>query len=295
MMGYRGRIGIHERRALTKPYPWADRKRTVIMGVINVTPDSFSDGGLFVTPAEIERQAKRLLRQGADILDIGGESSRPFSEPVSLEEELERVIPAVEVVRSVSDCIISVDTTKAKVAHEAILKGADMINDISALRFDPEMANVLADAQVPVVLMHMKGTPRNMQKNPIYDDVMKEIGDFLHERILWAQSKGISRENVIVDPGIGFGKRFEDNLVILNQLGKLLELKAPILVGPSRKAFLGAITGEQDASKRDTATMGAVAASIMNGTSIVRVHNVAMARIVADVLDAIRNEALLRP
>jgi len=295
MMRDRSGFGINDERVRIKPYPWVDRKRTIIMGVINVTPDSFSDGGLFVTPSDIERQAKTLLQQGADILDIGGESSRPFSEPVPLDEELKRVIPAVEVVRSFSDCIISVDTTKAEVAHEAISKGADIINDISALRFDPDMVNVVAEAHVPVVLMHMKGTPKNMQKNPVYDDVMREVTDFLHDRILWAQSKGIARENIIIDPGIGFGKRFEDNLVILNQLKKLLELKTPILVGPSRKAFLGAITGEQDASKRDVATMGAVAASIMNGTSIVRVHNVAMARTIADVIDAIRNEAILSP
>ena len=292
MMGHRGTNGCYKKKVKTRPYPWAEKKRTTIMGVINVTPDSFSDGGLYVTTDDVERQAKKLLKQGADILDIGGESSRPFSEAVSVKEELKRVLPAIDAVRSFSDCLISVDTTKAEVAYQALSKGADIINDISALRFDPEMADVVSEAQVPVVLMHMKGTPQDMQKNPVYDDVIREIKEFLHERILWAQSKGIMQENVIVDPGIGFGKRFEDNLVILNQLAKFLDLNAPILVGASRKAFLGAITGEQDASKRDIATMGAVAASIMNGTSIVRVHNVEMARTVADVIDSIRNEAL---
>ena len=284
---------IHDNKKVKiSPAEWAKLKRTIIMGVLNVTPDSFSDGGLYVTPKEIKRQAKLLLEQGADIIDIGGESSRPFSEPVSVQEELNRVLPAIEVIRSFSDCLISVDTTKAEVAHKALAKGGNIINDISALRFDPEMADVVAEAQAPVVLMHMKGTPKNMQENPVYEDVIKEIKEFLSERIEWAESKGILHSNIIIDPGIGFGKKFEHNLIILNRLKEFLSLNVPILTGVSRKAFLGAITGEEVAANRDVATMGAVAVSIINGTSIVRVHNVEMARTTAKVVDAIKNETL---
>jgi len=248
------------------------QQQTIIMGVLNVTPDSFSDGGRFLTESAIINQTKHLIEKGAQIIDIGGESTRPFSEPVPLEEELSRVIPAIKAVRSFSDIPISIDTTKAEVAQRALDEGADIINDISALRFDSKMADLAASYEVPVILMHMKGTPQDMQVDPVYEDVMAEILDFFQERIDFCKKRGIGIERVIIDPGIGFGKRFEDNLEIINQLSTLEALQRPILVGPSRKAFLGQITGHDSPELRDNATCGAAVAAVLNGASIVRVH-----------------------
>jgi dihydropteroate synthase len=266
--------------------------RTYIMGVINVTPDSFSDGGEFFSPEGAKRQAASLIAAGADIIDIGGESTRPFSEPVTLEEELCRVIPAIREIREISDCPISVDTVKAEVAKAALYDGADIINDISALRFDPQMADVAYAFKAPVVLMHMKGSPRDMQVDPYYDDVVGEVKGFLKKRIAWANSKGIPKEKMLIDPGIGFGKSFQDNLVLINRLQEFAELGVPVMVGASRKAFLGAIAGIKEAEKRDVATLGAIAASAMRGADLVRVHNVALARQVLQVVDAICRESL---
>ncbi|NPA93824.1 MAG: dihydropteroate synthase [Thermodesulfobacteria bacterium] len=248
------------------------QEQTIIMGVLNVTPDSFSDGGRFLTESAIINQTKHLIEKGAQIIDIGGESTRPFSEPVPLEEELSRVIPAIKAVRSFSDIPISIDTTKAEVAQRALEEGADIINDISALRFDKEMADLAASTKVPVILMHMKGTPQDMQVDPVYEDVMKEILDFFQERINFCKERGIDTNQIIIDPGIGFGKRFQDNLDIINQLSKLSVLRRPILIGPSRKAFLGKITGHETPELRDNATCGAAVAAVLNGASIVRVH-----------------------
>ncbi len=248
------------------------QKQTIVMGVLNVTPDSFSDGGRFLSNAAITTQCKKLISDGAHIIDVGGESSRPFSEPVPLEQELERVTSAVRAIRSFSDIPISVDTTKSEVAKAALDKGADMINDISALRFDERMADLVAQRGVPVILMHMKGTPRDMQLNPYYEDVIKEIHDFFEERIEFCLSRGIGRHQIILDPGIGFGKRFLDNLDIINNIKAFLDLQRPILVGPSRKAFLGEITGIKTPSHRDVATCGAVVAAVLNGAGLVRVH-----------------------
>ena len=266
--------------------------RTYIMGVINVTPDSFSDGGKFFSPEGAKQKAATLVAAGADILDIGGESTRPFSEPVTSEEELRRVIPAIREIRKISDCPISVDTVKAEVAEAALYEGADIINDISALRFDPEMADVVSAFEAPVVLMHMKGSPRDMQVEPHYEDAVGEIKDFLEKRMAWANSKGIPREKMLIDPGIGFGKSFQDNLVLINRLEEFTELGVPIMVGVSRKAFLGAIAGINEAGERDVATLGAIAASAMRGADLVRVHNVALTRQVLRVVDAIRRESL---
>ncbi len=264
------------------------QKRVLIQGVLNVTPDSFSDGGRFDTLDRALAHAELLEAQGADIIDVGGESTRPFSEPVSAEEELRRVVPVIEAVRKRSDILISIDTSKAEVARAALHAGADIINDVSALRADPHMAGLAAETDVPVVLMHMKGTPRDMQVDPSYDDVIAEIGDFFQERISFCQETGIKRERLILDPGIGFGKRFQDNLDIINHISDFKErFGLPILVGPSRKAFLGAITGLDAPEDRDAATAGAVAALVMNGADIVRVHNVAMIRDVILVLDAL--------
>ncbi|MBW1925813.1 MAG: dihydropteroate synthase [Deltaproteobacteria bacterium] len=266
--------------------------RTYIMGVINVTPDSFSDGGKFSSPEGAKQQAASLIAAGADILDIGGESARPFSEPVTLEEELRRVIPAIREIRKISDCPISVDTVKAEMAEAALSEGADIINDISALRFDPRMADVASALEAPVILMHMKGTPRYMQVNPSYEDVVGEVKLFLEKRVTWANSKGIPREKILIDPGIGFGKNFHDNLVLINHLQEFTELGVPVVVGVSRKAFLGTITGIKEAEERDVATLGAVAASSMRGADLVRVHNVALTRQVLQVVDAICRESL---
>jgi dihydropteroate synthase len=257
------------------------------MGVINVTPDSFSDGGKFSSPEEAKWQAASLIAAGADILDIGGESTRPFSEPVTLEEELCRVIPVIREIREISDCPISVDTVKAEVAEAALNEGADIINDISALRFDPKMADVASTFEAPVVLMHMKGSPRDMQVDPYYEDVVMEVKCFLEKRMAWANSKGIPKEKIVIDPGIGFGKSFQDNLVLINHLREFTELGVPVMVGVSRKAFLGTIAGINEAGERDVATLGAIAASAMRGADLVRVHNVTLTKQVLQVVDAI--------
>lgn len=265
--------------------------RTYIMGVINVTPDSFSDGGKFLSPESAGQQAASLIASGADILDIGGESTRPFSEPVAVEEELRRVIPVIRQARKLSECPISIDTVKADVAEAALQEGADLINDVSALRFDPAMAGVAVSYKAPVILMHMKGSPRDMQVNPSYMDVVSEVRSFLKERMAWADSRGIPNGQILIDPGIGFGKTFQDNLVLLNRLTEFVDLGVPVMVGPSRKAFLGAITGIEDARGRDLATLGAVAAAAMRGADLVRVHNVALAREALQVVDAICSES----
>ena len=258
------------------------------MGVLNVTPDSFSDGGRFLTSKAIVAHCKKLIEQGADIIDVGGESTRPFAEPVPLKEELERVIQAVKAIRAFSDIPLSIDTTKVQVARQALEEGADIINDISALRFSKEMADLVASMGVPVILMHMKGTPRDMQLDPYYDDVIGEVHEFFQERIEYCLAKGINKEQIILDPGIGFGKRFQDNLDIINNLEAFLDFKVPILVGPSRKAFLGKITGHEDPVDRDNATCGAAVASVLNGASIVRVHEPAC------VVDAVKVAYALR-
>lgn len=266
-------------------------RRTYIMGVINVTPDSFSDGGRYLTARAAAARADLLVRRGADLLDVGGESSRPFSRPVPAQEELRRVIPAIRAIRETCQVPISIDTTKAVVAEEALKAGADIINDISALRFDPGMAEVARAFDAPLILMHMKGTPGDMQVNPSYADVLNEVSSFLKQRVAYALESGIKEERLIIDPGIGFGKRLEDNLVLLNRLDELEPRHLPVLVGPSRKAFIGHITGIEQPRERDTATLGAVAAAAMRGADIVRVHDVGPASQVLRVVDAIRSEA----
>ncbi len=278
-----GQISIRGRS-----FNW-NRHQTYIMGVINVTPDSFSDGGRFLHAQNAAEQARDLVAHGADILDIGGESTRPFSESVSAEEELRRVIPAIKAIRQITQVPISIDTTKAMVAEKALEAGADIINDISALRFDPRMVAVAKQCNAPIILMHMQGTPRDMQINPHYSDVINEVSSFLQDRVEWALEHGIHRDRIIVDPGIGFGKNLEDNLALINRLDELA-LDFPVLVGPSRKAFLGAITGIEIPEDRDVATLGAVAAAILKGAHIIRVHNVALTVQVVRVIDAIRSQ-----
>jgi dihydropteroate synthase len=257
------------------------------MGVINVTPDSFSDGGQFFEKERAIEQALQLANDGADLIDIGGESTRPYSKGISADEEMNRVIPVIEALKKEIGVPISIDTLKAQVAREALRWGASMVNDISALRSDPEMASVVAETGVPVILMHMKGTPADMQVNPTYDDVAAEIIGFLRKAMDQAVSRGVRRDRIIVDPGIGFGKTSDHNLEIIRGLGRLQCLEAPILVGSSRKAFIGRIL-EKKVHERDTGTMATVAAAVMNGAHIVRVHNVKQAVETVKVIDAIK-------
>jgi len=257
------------------------------MGVVNVTPDSFSDGGQFFETERAIEQALQLAADGADLIDIGGESTRPYSKGISAEEEMNRVIPVIEALRKTLTIPISIDTLKAKVAKEALRCGASVINDISALRSDPEMAGVAAAAGVPVILMHMKGSPADMQVHPAYDDVVGEIISFLKKAMDHAVSSGIPRDHIIVDPGIGFGKSFDHNLEILKELGRFQCLETPLLVGSSRKAFIGRIL-DKDVHERDTGSMATVAVAVLNGAHMVRVHNVKQAVETVKVIDAIK-------
>lgn len=260
---------------------------TMIMGILNVTPDSFSDGGKYATVDSAVNQALEMEAQGADIIDIGGESTRPGSDPVSQDEELQRVIPVIEALRRKSTITISIDTYKSAVAEQALKAGADLINDISGFRFDLDMVDLAIETGVPVIIMHIKGTPRNMQKNPRYDDVIKEIRTYFRERLRFAQGAGLANEQIILDPGIGFGKRLEDNFVLLNHLDKLVKLGFPVLVGPSRKSFIGNVL-KAPVNGRLEGTAAAVTASILQGARIVRVHDVAAMKKVAVVSDYIR-------
>lgn len=264
--------------------------RPLIMGVLNVTPDSFADGGLYFDYDAALAQARALVAAGADILDIGGESTRPFADPVPLEEELRRVLPVIDAIIPEITIPISIDTYKAAVARDALAAGATIINDISALRFDPDMAPLAVEYQAPVILMHMQGTPRDMQRQPHYDDLLREISEFFQERLEFAASQGIPPDLLVLDPGIGFGKTWEHNLEILNHLDVFLNLGFPLLIGPSRKAFIGRITGQPAGEERDIGTLAALAVAVLRGARIVRTHNVAYARHFLDVLEAIRTK-----
>lgn len=265
------------------------------MGVINVTPDSFSDGGKFYECDAAVSQGLKLVQDGADILDIGGESTRPFSDPLPAEEEIRRVLPVIKKLVPQISIPISIDTTKAVVARQALDAGAAMINDIGSLRFDPDMVRVAAEYRVPIVLMHMKGTPKTMQVAPQYDNLMGEIRSFLSEAAARAEAGGVSRSHIIIDPGIGFGKTFHHNLVIINRLHELKPLGFPILAGPSRKAFIrnllkgkGDADIDPDSEIVETGTQAAIAAAILRGADILRVHDVARTRPTATLCDAIK-------
>lgn len=267
--------------------PFLEQPRPLIMGVINVTPDSFADGGLCFDHQAAISHALALAEAGADLLDIGGESTRPFSVPLPLEEELRRVIPVIKEIRARTPTPLSIDTYKSQVAQAALAAGADIINDISALRFDAQMVQVAREARVPVILMHMQGTPQNMQANPHYDDLIGELHAFFRERLDFAQAHGLSRELLILDPGLGFGKTFQHNLEILNNLDAFLDLGCPLLIGPSRKAFLGHLLGGLPPAERDVPTLAALAAAVHRGARLVRVHNVLFAKQFLTVLNAI--------
>ena len=262
--------------------------KTFIMGILNVTPDSFSDGGKFYDTARAVEHASIMQEEGADIIDIGGESSRPGAKPVPLDVELSRVIPVLKAIVKKTKVIVSIDTIKATVAEAALSEGAEMVNDVSALRGDPKMAPLLAKQKVPVVLMHMRGTtPQSMQANIQYRNLISEIIEFLTERISFAQASGIDYSRIIIDPGLGFGKSIEkDNFTILKHLEKFKSLGKAILVGPSRKAFLGHLLDLPE-NDREEATAAAVAVSIVRGADIIRVHDVAVMARIARMTDAI--------
>jgi dihydropteroate synthase len=266
------------------------------MGVLNVTPDSFSDGGHFFKHESAIAQAERLVEQGADIIDIGGESTRPFADPVSADEESRRVIPVIEILAERFQTPISIDTTKAVVARRALAAGASIINDISSLRHDSDMCPLAADSGAPVILMHMLGTPKTMQVEPVYSDVVSEIGDFLSRTVATALKGGISRGQLIIDPGIGFGKTLAHNLEIIQNLSMLQDLDLPILIGPSRKAFIRTLLKDSDHNDIRpempvvmTGTLAAVCIAVMNGAHIVRVHDVEATRAAVKIVDAVLN------
>jgi dihydropteroate synthase len=260
-----------------------------VMGILNVTPDSFSDGGLHFDPEAAVAHARAMAAEGATILDIGGESTRPGAESLSADEELRRVLPVIEELRG-DDLALSVDTAKASVARAALEAGAHIVNDVRGLRGDPDMAATVAEHGAGVIIMHMQGTPRTMQVNPVYDDVVADIRVFFEARRAAAQEAGIGDEQIVFDPGIGFGKTVEHNLILLRRLGEFCGLGRPILVGPSRKSFIGKVL-DLPVGDRLEGTAAAVAAAVLAGASIVRVHDVrAMVRVVR-LSEAIRRSA----
>ncbi len=260
--------------------------RTLLMGIVNVTPDSFSDGGKFFDPELAVAHAQELCRQGADIIDVGGESTRPGAEPVPAAEEARRVVPVIECLAREVQVPISVDTYKASVAQRALQAGAAIVNDISALRADPDMADVVRRFGAGLALMHMQGEPRTMQLNPTYNDVVDDIIAFLAGRVAACEAAGIPRTCLVVDPGLGFGKTVEHNFAIIRRLREFGRLQLPLLVGPSRKSFVGAVTGLPP-TERVEGTAAAVTACVLNGAHIVRVHDVQVMRRVVAVADAI--------
>lgn len=282
----------HKLRARGKTFELG--QRTWLVGVVNVTPDSFFNGGLYFEPARAIERALALAAEGADIIDIGGESSKPGSNPIPAKEEKKRILPVVEVLKQKDDVLISVDTTKAEVAEAALAAGADIINDISAGRFDPRMLPLAARSGAGLILMHMKGTPRTMQIAPHYDDVLGEVKAFLKERLEAAEACGVPRESILLDPGIGFGKKLEHNLVLLNNLGGLADLERPLLVGISRKSFIGKIL-KLEAPDRLEGTIAAAVVSILHGASLLRVHDLQAVKRAVAVAEAILSQGAVRP
>ena len=261
------------------------------MGIVNVTPDSFSDGGQFYHPEKATIHAIQLINDGADIIDIGGESSRPGANHVLLQEELERTIPVIQKIRQTSpDTLISIDTYKSEVAIQAIEAGANMINDISGLTMDETMPNIAADLGVPIVIMHMQGTPANMQINPYYKDLILDITSFFSDQIKLANTAGIEMAHIILDPGIGFGKTIDHNFQLIQNLNEFCKLGYPILIGPSRKSFIGT-TLDLPTEDRLEGTSAVVTAGIMNGARIVRVHDVKEIKRVVTITEKIRTAA----
>ena len=261
-------------------------ERTLVMGILNVTPDSFSDGGLFLDPRAAVARGMAIVAEGADIVDVGGESTRPGSDPVSAAEETDRVVPVIEALAERIEVPLSIDTRKADVAAEALGSGASIVNDVSGGR-DPEMFDVVKSSGAGMVLMHMLGEPRTMQEAPHYDDVVGEVKEYLRGRLEAAEFAGIEPERLVVDPGIGFGKDVRDNLTLMRRLDALLDLGRPVLVGPSRKRFIGALLGDLPSEERVEGTAGAVAWLVTRGAHIVRVHDVREMVRVVRVVDAL--------
>ncbi|WP_317963378.1 dihydropteroate synthase [Methylocaldum szegediense] len=259
------------------------------MGILNVTPDSFSDGGKYCSPDAALAHAQNMVSEGADIIDIGGESTRPGSEPVSEREQLARIIPVIKTLRThlPANVMLSVDTTRSRVAQEALAAGANMLNDISAGRDDPDMFTVAAKAGVPIALMHMRGKPKNMQDNPEYEDVVEEVLKFLVERAEVAKAAGVASENIIIDPGIGFGKRKEHNLRLIRELSRFVATGYKVLLGASRKRFMGAICGETRPMELVGATIATTVLGVSAGVTMFRVHDVKANRQAADVTAAV--------
>ena len=263
---------------------------TLIMGILNVTPDSFSDGGMYYDVTQAIEFALQMAEEGADIIDVGGESTRPGAKTVELQKECDRILPVIEGIRTKSDILISIDTYKSEVARQSIATGAGMVNDISGMTFDSNMAKLISESKLPVVLMHIKGTPKNMQKNPYYEDLMQELTEYFEERKKFARAKGILDQQIILDPGIGFGKRLQDNFQLLRELKKIVDLGFPVLIGPSRKSFIG-LTLDLPVDQRLEGTAAAVTTGILKGARIVRVHDVKEMKRVALITDAIRGIA----
>ena len=260
----------------------------VVVGILNVTPDSFSDGGDFLDPEVAAQHAASMLDEGAGMLDVGGESTRPGSDPVSQEEEIERVVPVIERILSARpEAVISVDTYRSGTATAALEAGASLVNDVTALRGDPRMATVIQEAGCPVILMHVQGEPKTMQKDPQYQDVVREVRDFLAERAEYAVAVGVRPENVIVDPGIGFGKNLEHNLNLLNNLDAIVDLGFPVLIGASRKRFIERITGLQEARERIPGTVATTVLAYERGATFFRVHDVRANREALAVAEAV--------
>lgn len=266
-------------------------QRTYLMGVLNVTPDSFSDGGKFTTSTAALAQAQAMVASGADIIDVGGQSTRPGAEQITLAEELDRVLAVVRVLRQEISVPISVDTTRAAVAKAAVEVGADIINDISGGTFDPEMLSTVATMGVPIVLMHIRGNPQTMGQLTDYQNLMQEIYSFLAKQITAATTVGIEQGKIIIDPGLGFAKNYEQNLEIFRRLCELRQLNCPILVGASRKSFIGRILNQPDPKARVWGTAAASCAAIFNGADILRVHDVKEMRDVCLVADAIYRQS----
>jgi dihydropteroate synthase len=256
-----------------------------VMGILNVTPDSFYDGGWHFDSVNTQKRIEEMISEGAEIIDIGGESTRPGSKPVSVKEELERVIPAIEFIKSISDIPISIDTQKAEVARHAVEAGACVVNDVGGLRND-DMISLIAELQIPVIIMHMQGTPENMQKNPQYANTVQDIKNWLEERINTAEIAGIKRSNIIVDPGIGFGKNLKHNLEILGGLNQFNSMAGGVLLGASRKSFIGFLTGADD-SDRLTGSLASAMIGVTEGVDLVRVHDVKETRKAIETINAL--------
>jgi dihydropteroate synthase len=279
---------VHEWKLARRSLPYGER--TLAMGVLNITPDSFSDGGQFFSFDQAIGHAEQIIREGADIIDVGGESTRPGSEFVSEAEELRRVIPVIERLRSLSSIPISIDTTKPLVARAALEAGAEIVNDISGLRFDPAIADEVARRKAGLILMHSRGTPKEMQQLPPVADIMSEVISGLRQSVAIAEEHGVPRESIAIDPGIGFGKTAQQNVELIANLDQLVKefSDLPLMIGTSRKSFIGKLLGDAPADQRLYGTLASVVAAVLNGAHIVRVHDVKAAADAVRVLDAIR-------